>query len=73
MKNEDKNIIGYQIRSSDGDNRVPDEWFTSRDVLATDTLAIKWMSSHSNGHPEDWKMVPVYEGDVKDPKMWFHF
>lgn len=73
MKNEEKKIIGYQIRSSDGNNRTPEDWFGSRDVLATDTLAIRWMNNHSGGRPQDWKMVPVYEGDIREPKMWNHF
>lgn len=72
MKNEEKKIIGYQIRSSDGKNRIPEDWFSSRDVLATDALAIKWMNNHSGNHPESWKMVPVYEGDIYEPKMWNH-
>jgi hypothetical protein len=71
MKNEEKKIIGYQIKSSDGKERYPERWFKNRDVLATDTLAITWLKKYSDGQPERWKMVPVYEGEIDDMRILY--
>lgn len=71
MKNEEKKIIGYQIKSSNGSESYPEKWFNSRDVLATDTLAMTWLKKYSDGRPEKWKMVPVYEDTISSPKMWY--
>ena len=69
LKNEGKNLIGYQIKSSDGEERIPEDWFNDRNVMS-EKLAMKWIKDH--GVEEDWKLSPVYEGDIKEPKFIFH-
>lgn len=67
-----KNIIGYQIESTDGKHKIPN-CFSSFEIMPEE-LANKWLELEvlNPEYPGNWKKVTVYEGDIEEPTIRPH-
>lgn len=55
-------LIGYQIESTDGKHNIPEGLFSFEIFYSKDDVK-KWSDEHQlDGN---WKVVPVYDGDIE--------
>lgn len=66
-----RNIVGYQIVSADGNNDLPN-CFYSFEMFDDFNLAELWLQYEANT-PEHgsfrWCLIPVFDGDIEDPTI----
>jgi hypothetical protein len=55
--------IGYQIISNDGNNNIPDEFYSFEILSFKD--ANKWLKK--NDKKNEWIKTPIYKGDIEEP------
>lgn len=65
-----KKIIGYQIVSDDGENNIPDEFY-SFEIFEKFEHVIDWLEEEKNDptHEIDWVILPIFEGDIEEPTI----
>lgn len=56
-------IIGFQIESRDGKQRIPDE-LHSFEIFPTFQAAINFIQDAVN--PWEWAIIPIREGDIEE-------
>lgn len=66
-----KRVIGFQIVSNDGNNDIP-ECFFSFEMFEDIELACTWLE-HEKTNPEHgefrWVILPIFEGDIEEPTI----
>lgn len=62
----EKKIIGYQIVDTDSGADIPEVFFSF--VVMSETFCKKWLAD--NNLFGEWKMVPVYDGDIEEPTFF---
>jgi len=64
-------IIGFQIVSNDGNNDIP-QCFFSFEIFEDIELAIKWLELEKS-NPEHgefrWVILPIFEEDIEEPTI----
>jgi hypothetical protein len=68
-----KKIIGYQIVSNNGENNIPDEFY-SFEIFDNIDLVIEWLENEKESprYPNTlWIIFPVFEGDIENPTIMF--
>jgi len=62
-KKEREKLLGYQIVSKDGNNDIP-EGFWSFEIIRTKKVLNNFFSKDNSG---SWVVVPIYSGDIEEP------
>jgi hypothetical protein len=63
LKKKKGEFIGYQIVSKDGNNNIPDEFY-SFEVIRTKKVLDDFFNKDKSGL---WMVVPVYSGEIEEP------